>query len=117
MDDPVPSDEFDSQEPDLPLEVEVFVDRQPNEAGTEFLADVTQLYLNEIGANPLLTAAEEVCLARQVRAERGGADAAALSPGERDGVAGRVARRMSEGILAGMRMTSGTQLLGQTVWG
>jgi RNA polymerase nonessential primary-like sigma factor len=68
MDDPVPSDEFDSQEPDLPLEVEVFVDRQPNEAGTEFLADVTQLYLNEIGANPLLTAAEEVCLARQVRA-------------------------------------------------
>ena len=33
---------------------------------TEFLNDVTQLYLDDIGANPLLTAAEEVALARRV---------------------------------------------------
>jgi RNA polymerase nonessential primary-like sigma factor len=35
---------------------------------TEFLNDVTQLYLNDIGANPLLSAAEDLMLARQVRA-------------------------------------------------
>jgi RNA polymerase nonessential primary-like sigma factor len=34
---------------------------------TDFLGDVTQLYLNEIGANPLLTAEEELALSRQVR--------------------------------------------------
>ena len=33
---------------------------------TEFLNDVTQLYLDDIGANPLLTAEEEVALARKV---------------------------------------------------
>ncbi len=33
---------------------------------TEFLNDVTQLYLDDIGANPLLTAEEEVALARRV---------------------------------------------------
>ncbi len=35
---------------------------------TELLEDVTQLYLNEIGARPLLTASEELALARRVRA-------------------------------------------------
>ncbi|MBP9712390.1 MAG: RNA polymerase sigma factor RpoS [Sterolibacterium sp.] len=33
---------------------------------TEFLNDVTQLYLDDIGANPLLTATEELALARKV---------------------------------------------------
>lgn len=33
---------------------------------TEFLNDVTQLYLDDIGANPLLSAAEELMLTRQV---------------------------------------------------
>ena len=36
-------------------------------ARSGFLNDVTQLYLNEIGANPLLTAAEEQTLARAAR--------------------------------------------------
>ncbi len=36
-------------------------------AETDFLNDVTQLYLNEIGASSLLTAAEELVLARRVR--------------------------------------------------
>lgn len=35
--------------------------------GGEFLNDVTQLYLNEIGVSPLLTPEEELSLARQVR--------------------------------------------------
>ncbi len=34
----------------------------------EFLGDATQLYLNEIGANPLLTPEEELALSRRVRA-------------------------------------------------
>ena len=34
----------------------------------ELLEDVTQLYLNEIGAKPLLTAAEEAATARLLRA-------------------------------------------------
>ncbi|MDP2870848.1 RNA polymerase sigma factor RpoS [Methyloversatilis sp.] len=33
----------------------------------EFLGDATQLYLNEIGANPLLTPEEELALSRRVR--------------------------------------------------
>ncbi len=33
---------------------------------TDFLNDVTQLYLDDIGVNPLLTATEEVALARRV---------------------------------------------------
>jgi len=39
----------------------------PVTARSEFLNDVTQLYLNDIGVNPLLTAAEELSLARAVR--------------------------------------------------
>ena len=38
---------------------------EPAEA--EFLGDATQLYLNEIGANPLLTPDEELALSRRVR--------------------------------------------------
>ncbi len=39
-----------------------------NNAKTEFLNDVTQLYLNEIGANPLLSPEQELALARRVAA-------------------------------------------------
>ena len=68
MYDPVSRDEVESQEPDLPPEVEVFVERAAAPAfENEFLGDVTQIYLNEIGANPLLTAEEEAALARRVR--------------------------------------------------
>ncbi|NMG28205.1 RNA polymerase sigma factor RpoS [Aromatoleum evansii] len=67
MYDPASHDDVESQEPDLPLEVEVFVERAAPAFENEFLSDVTQIYLNEIGANPLLTAEEEAALARRVR--------------------------------------------------
>ena len=67
MEEPENPDEIDSQEPDLPLEVEVFSDRQAPVVENEFLSDVTQIYLNEIGANPLLSATEEAALSRAVR--------------------------------------------------
>ncbi|NMF98610.1 RNA polymerase sigma factor RpoS [Aromatoleum toluolicum] len=67
MYDPASHDDVESQEPDLPLEVEVFVERAAPVFENEFLSDVTQIYLNEIGANPLLTAEEEATLARRVR--------------------------------------------------
>lgn len=59
--------DLDSQEPDLPLEVEILAGKQVQPAESDFLSDVTQLYLNEIGANPLLTPAEELRLSRLVR--------------------------------------------------
>ncbi len=61
-------DDEDEKEPDLPPEIEAF-GAEPVQAPpeNEFLNDVTQIYLNEIGANPLLTADEEVALARRVR--------------------------------------------------
>ena len=62
----VPEEELETPEPDLPPEVEVFLET-PAPVDTEFLGDVTQLYLNEIGANPLLTAEEELSLSRRVR--------------------------------------------------
>jgi RNA polymerase nonessential primary-like sigma factor len=65
MEEPVELDDLDSHEPDLPLEVEVFASQPVAE--NDFLSDVTQLYLNEIGANPLLTADEELRLSRLVR--------------------------------------------------
>ncbi|MBC9070736.1 RNA polymerase sigma factor RpoS [Thauera sp. CAU 1555] len=68
MHDPATPEDVDCQEPDLPLEVEVFAEPPPPAPESEFLSDVTQIYLNEIGANPLLTAQEEVALARRVRA-------------------------------------------------
>ncbi|BAL25813.1 RNA polymerase sigma factor RpoS [Azoarcus sp. KH32C] len=67
MYDPANHDDLDSQEPDLPPEVEAFVERVVPVFENEFLSDVTQIYLNEIGANPLLTAEEEGLLARRVR--------------------------------------------------
>jgi RNA polymerase nonessential primary-like sigma factor len=60
------SEELESPESDIPPEVEVFLE-VPAPSDTEFLGDVTQLYLNEIGANPLLTADEELRLSRRVR--------------------------------------------------
>ncbi len=40
---------------------------EPSLLEREFSSDVTQIYLNEIGANALLTAAEELALSRRVR--------------------------------------------------
>ena len=68
MYDPAVPEELDSAEQDLPPEVEVFFDPPAQPPDTEFLGDVTQRYLNEIGANPLLTAEEELALARRLRA-------------------------------------------------
>jgi RNA polymerase nonessential primary-like sigma factor len=62
-------DEPEDKEPDVPAELEAFADviaaMPPPES--EFLGDVTQLYLNEIGVNPLLTAEQEGVLSRRVR--------------------------------------------------
>ena len=68
MEEPVSLDDIESHEPDLPPEVEVFASARTPAKETDFFSDVTQLYLNEIGANPLLTADEELRLTRQVRA-------------------------------------------------
>jgi len=54
--------EPDTQTRELPLEVPV------EGVGADFLNDITQIYLNEIGQNPLLTAAEELDFARAARA-------------------------------------------------
>ena len=67
MYDPAAPEELENPEPDLPPEVEVFLEVPAASPDTDFLGDVTQLYLNEIGANPLLTAEEELALSRQVR--------------------------------------------------
>ena len=60
-------DDNDSQEPDLPPELEAFHQTPAPSFESEFLSDVTQLYLNEIRANRLLTAEEELALSRRVR--------------------------------------------------
>jgi DNA-directed RNA polymerase sigma subunit (sigma70/sigma32) len=70
------SDEDDALlEPEAPEEAELeAAERETAAAGeavsaeTEILNDVTQLYLNEIGAKPLLTPAEEAATARAMRA-------------------------------------------------
>ena len=67
MEEPANLDELESHEPDLPPEVEVFAAHALPVVENDFFSDVTQLYLNEIGANPLLTAAEEFEIARRVR--------------------------------------------------
>ncbi|WP_227814309.1 RNA polymerase sigma factor RpoS [Nitrogeniibacter aestuarii] len=67
MYDPALNDDVDDQSPDLPPEVEAFSGTPAKTFESEFLSDVTQLYLNDIGANPLLTAEEEGALARRVR--------------------------------------------------
>ncbi|MFT3733904.1 MAG: RNA polymerase sigma factor RpoS [Rhodocyclaceae bacterium] len=63
-------DEPEEKEPDdVPAELEAFADAATPAPvpESEFLNDVTQIYLNEIGLNPLLTAEEEAALARRVR--------------------------------------------------
>jgi len=67
MEEPVSLDDLESHEPDLPPEVEVFASTAVPARENDFFSDVTQLYLNEIGANPLLSADEELRLARRVR--------------------------------------------------
>lgn len=67
MYDPVEHDEGVNREPDLPPEVEVMGAPAAPPFESEFLNDVTQIYLNEIGANPLLTAEEEGRLTRRVK--------------------------------------------------
>jgi RNA polymerase nonessential primary-like sigma factor len=67
MEEPANLDELESHEPDLPPEVEVFAVHALPVVENDFFSDVTQLYLNEIGANPLLTAAEELEIAKRVR--------------------------------------------------
>jgi len=56
---PLPADRFTRE---LPL------DAPPSGLAADFVADLTQLYLNEIGQHALLTAPEELALARAVRA-------------------------------------------------
>jgi len=51
-----------------PEDVELLPEPEPVSPELELLEDVTQLYLNEIGAKPLLTPAEEVATARLLRA-------------------------------------------------
>ncbi len=67
MFDPVSREEEENRDADLPPELEAFRQTPAPSFESEFLSDVTQLYLNEIGANPLLTAEEELALTRLVR--------------------------------------------------
>ena len=67
MYDPAEQDDEANREPDLPPEVEVLGAPSTPTYESEFLNDVTQIYLNEIGANPLLTAEEEGRLTRLVK--------------------------------------------------
>lgn len=67
MFEPVDSDESINRQADLPPEVEVLGTPKAPAFESEFLNDVTQIYLNEIGANPLLTAEEEGVLTRRVK--------------------------------------------------
>lgn len=63
-------DAEEKEDTDLPPELEAFADQETPvvaQPDNEFLSDVTQIYLNEIGLNPLLTAEEEAALARRVR--------------------------------------------------
>jgi RNA polymerase nonessential primary-like sigma factor len=59
---PASAREPDTRTRELPLEMPI------EGVGADFLNDVTQIYLNEIGQNPLLTAAEELEYARATRA-------------------------------------------------
>lgn len=57
----------DTVDPEQVQEIEVAADSAVESVEGEFFADVTQLYLNEIGANRLLTAEEEVSLSRRMK--------------------------------------------------
>ncbi len=65
MNDPTYPEDNDIEDPGGVPDDELQVENE--RATNEFLNDVTQLYLNEIGANPLLSATEELRLARLVR--------------------------------------------------
>src|SRR5947209_9102163 len=56
---PPPADRYSA---DLPLEA------PPSGLAADFVADLTQLYLNDIGQHALLTAPQELELARAMRA-------------------------------------------------
>ena len=60
-----PADDLFDEEPE---DAELLPEPEPVSPELELLEDVTQLYLNEIGAKPLLTPAEEVATARLLRA-------------------------------------------------
>ncbi|MGB0128561.1 MAG: RNA polymerase sigma factor RpoS [Rhodocyclaceae bacterium] len=62
---PADPDDVHGDEPDAAVEPEETPNEAPDES--EFRNDVTQIYLSEIGANPLLTADQERDLARRVR--------------------------------------------------
>ena len=66
MEDPDNRDELADQELDLPPEVEIFTPGG-QAADSDGFSDATQRYLQEIGANPLLSAEEEAVLTRRVR--------------------------------------------------
>jgi len=79
-DDAYPEDRADAEaEAQIEMELEAAAEAELNldehvaveskgVANTDFIEDITQLYLHEIGATPLLTAAEEVRLSRAMRA-------------------------------------------------
>jgi RNA polymerase nonessential primary-like sigma factor len=56
-----PDDEIEGEAEASPV---VAVRSEPADADTEFLSDVTQIYLHEIGLNPLLSPEEELAYAR-----------------------------------------------------
>lgn len=60
------AEELDFEGP--PDEEGEFTEREASVPEYELIEDVTQLYLNEIGAKPLLSPAEELATARQLRA-------------------------------------------------
>ena len=67
---PAPDDEADAhlaREPDTRTQ-ELPLDVPAEGVGADFLNDITQIYLNEIGQSPLLTPAEELECARATRA-------------------------------------------------
>jgi RNA polymerase nonessential primary-like sigma factor len=65
MADPADSEDVESEEPGAAPETET--EREPAD-DNEFRNDVTQLYLNAIGASPLLTPEQERNLTRRVKA-------------------------------------------------
>jgi len=70
---PLPFESSNEEDPENPLDAPESVEAGDaadlgDNPRSGFLNDITQLYLNDIGVNPLLTAAEELAWARKVRA-------------------------------------------------
>ncbi|MDR3323287.1 MAG: sigma-70 family RNA polymerase sigma factor, partial [Zoogloeaceae bacterium] len=67
---PESNDDEDNETPAAaqPEDFELSAEPEPPEAETDFLEDVTQLYLNQIGAKALLTPEEELETARRMKA-------------------------------------------------